>query len=155
MKVALSDIAKAVQKAKRVVIIGYPASGKTTLANMLKAHCQHRVFHSDGDYSYGPGMSDLALLEVEAEAGPVIFEGVLGYRLLRKCVTAEGCTWRPDLIIEVCCSEATRAHRYAIERPDKKYSSIAPFCKGLDSCLRAWNESFASKNVKRLIYNAD
>lgn len=149
------EISEAVKASQRVVVIGYPASGKTTLARQIKRFCEHRVFHADFEYQFGAGQSDAALAEVQAESRPLVFEGVLGYRLLRKCVTSEGCEWRPDLVIEVACSEKTRAERYAKERPEKKYASIGPFCKGLDACLSAWKESEESQKARHIVFFTD
>ena len=152
------DILAALKEAPRVVIIGYPASGKTTLANKLDAETiQHRISHTDDEYPSGDGSSETAYTELKFSDDLgwwVIVEGVLGYRILRKCVEHGG-TWLPDLIIEVKCSEETRAKRYNDERPKKDYRRVKSFCKGLDTVLKVWGDSEISKGVKHMVVETD
>lgn len=152
------DIATAVQSARRVVILGLPASGKTTLAMELGGMgLPHHVVHTDDEYPSDSGASDLLHTELsfaESIGWRVMVVGVLGYRLLRKCVEHGG-EWLPDLVIEVKCCEETRAARYAGERPTKDYRRIPSFCKGLETIYRAWAESQFSKNVRHMVYVTD
>lgn len=153
-----TDIVTAVSAASRVVIIGLPASGKTTLANRLaEAGMSHEVVHTDEEYPYAEGVSaqayDDLLLAADMDFD-VIVEGVLGYRILRKCAESGG-TWLPDLIIEVRCSEETRAARYAEERPGKQYRSVAAFCNGLSGYWKVWAESDYSENVRHMVFVTD
>lgn len=152
------DILAAVEAAPRVVIIGYPGSGKTTLAKRLDAETiRHRISHTDDEYPSGDGSSETAYTELKFSDDLgwwVIVEGVLGYRLLRKCVEHGG-EWLPDLIIEVKCSEETRAARYTEERPAKDYRRVKSFCKGLDTVLSVWQDSEMSKGVKHMVFNTD
>lgn len=153
-----ADIAAAVSAASRVVVIGLPASGKTTLANRLaETGMGHEVVHTDEEYPYAEGVSAQAYEDLLFAADmdcDVIVEGVLGYRVLRKCAENGG-TWLPDLIIEVRCSEETRAARYAEERPGKQYRSVAAFCKGLEVYWKTWAESEYSKNVRHMVFVTD
>jgi energy-coupling factor transporter ATP-binding protein EcfA2 len=155
---AFQDIAAAVQSAHRVVIIGLPASGKTTLAMELGGvGLPHRIVHTDDEYPSDSGASDLLHTELLFAASigwRVMIVGVLGYRLLRKCVENGG-EWLPDLVVEVKCGEETRAARYAGERPTKDYRRIASFCKGLETVNRVWKESEFSKNVRHMVYVTD
>lgn len=131
------------KSAKRIIIIGYPASGKTTLANWLSKQLGYAVIHMDEAYPQMAGVSEQAWADFQDFASndtPVIFEGVLGYRLLRKFVQLGGAL--PDLIVDVKCAEATRQARYERERPGKKYRLIAGFCKGLETQGKDW---FASE----------
>ncbi len=151
---AFQDIATAVQSARRVVIIGLPASGKTTLATELSHVSGHDIAHTDDEYPSGEGVSEQAYTDMKMAAMmqlDVIMEGVLGYRLLRKCVEHDG-EWLPDLVIEVQCSEEARQARYASERPTKDYRRIPAFCKGLHTIQKAWADSDLSKNVRHMVY---
>ena len=155
---SFQDISTAVQSARRVVIIGLPASGKTTLAMELDGmELPHHVIHTDEEYPSDSGASDLLhteLLFADSIGWNVMVVGVLGYRLLRKCVEHGG-EWLPDLVIEVRCSEGTRAARYAGERPTKDYRRIPSFCKGLETVNRVWVGSELSKNVRHMVYLTD
>jgi len=149
------DIAAAMRSARRVVVIGLPASGKTTLAMELGGMgLPHHVVHTDDEYPSDPGASDLLHTELvlaESIGWQVTVVGVLGYRLLRKCVEHDG-EWLPDLVIEVQCSEEVRAARYASERPTKDYRRIPAFCKGLHTVQKVWADSELSKNVRHMVY---
>lgn len=149
------DILAAVETSLRVVIIGYPAAGKTTLAKRLEAeNTGHEVFHTDDEYPSGDGSSESAYTELKLSDDLgwwTIVEGVLGYRILRKCVENGG-EWLPDLIIEVRCSEETREARYADERPTNDYRRVKSFCKGLDTVMKVWAESEISKGVKHMVF---
>lgn len=149
------DILVAVKSSPRVVIVGYPASGKTTLAKRLEAeNTGHEVIHTDDEYPSGDGSSETAytdLLVSDDLGWSTIVEGVLGYRLLRKCVEHGG-EWLPDLIIEVRCSEEARVARYREERPKKDYRRVKSFCKGLDTVMKVWAESEISKEVKHMVF---
>jgi len=152
------DILSAVEAVPLVVIIGYPASGKTTLAKRLEAeNTGHEVVHTDDEYPSGDGSSETAYTEMgfcKSIGLGVIVEGVLGYRLLRKCVEHGG-EWLPDLIIEVKCGEETRAKRYREERPKKDYRRVKSFCKGLDTVMKVWAEPEISKGVKHMVFETD
>lgn len=148
----------AIQSSQKVLVVGYPAAGKTTLANALTALCPtHTVIHSDENYAFDNGASEIALLDLVLMSGEgkgFIFEGVLASRVLRKCAEFQG-EWLPDLIVEVKCSAAEIARRYALERPDKKAKSIPPFCKALDTIMLAWKESEFSKSVPVVVVETD
>ena len=154
----LHTIHAAIAKSKAVLIIGLPASGKTLLANELQAKVPGHVFiGTDTEFPFIAGTSENVfneMLDYQCLKIPVVMEGVLCYRLLRKCVENSG-AWLPDLIIEVKCSEETRAQRYAIERPEKKYKSVLPFCKGLNGYLEVWNNSQFSKQIPHMVYVTD
>ena len=152
------DILSAVAASRRVVIIGLPAAGKTTLATELEfSGVINQIIHTDDEYPSDSGASGLLyteLLSAQSIDWRVIVVGVLGYRLLRKCVEHEG-EWLPDLIVEVKCSEETRAARYAIERPGKDYRRISAFCKGLETVLKVWQDSELSRGIRHMVYVTD
>ncbi len=156
---AYQDILSAVAASRRVVIIGLPAAGKTTLAIDLEhSGVRHNIIHTDDEYQSDSGASELLHTDLifSKRLGwqRVMVVGVLGYRLLRKCVEHGG-EWMPDLVIEVRCSEETRAARYAAERPGKDYRRIPAFCKGLETVLKVWQDSEFSKGVKHMVYFTD
>ena len=154
----LHKIHAAIKKSKSVLIIGLPASGKTLLAKELQEIGTGHVFiGTDTEFPFSAGTSENVfneMLDYEMQKIPVVMEGVLCYRLLRKCVENSG-AWLPDLIIEVKCSEETRAQRYAIERPEKKYKSVLSFCKTQNGYLETWNNSQFSKQIPHVVYVTD
>lgn len=92
----ISELIKEVEKADRVVIIGAPASGKTTLSRTLEQYWP--VIHTDDYISMGYENSLYELLKDLDHLSGWIVEGVLGYRLLRKL---RQIGQDVDLIIEV------------------------------------------------------
>lgn len=121
-------------RGKNIVIIGSPATGKTTLARLIADNIgmyeQWKIIHTD-DFMQPTRKDDykLALYDMISELQtihvPVIVEGVQGYRLLRKGVEGhDGWHFYPDVVIELTASEEQIKRVYEKERMfDKRRSS--------------------------------
>ena len=136
--------------AKKIVIIGLPASGKTWLANKLASKLSLPVYHSDDYLKHGFEDSMYIMQQDIAKNNPKahIVEGIAAYRLLRKA--AQGVfDYNPDLIIMVNRAEDVRRSIYENER-NKPFRSIAGMQKTLDKIL---NEYLAIRKVKVPIIN--
>jgi len=121
--------------AKKIVIIGLPASGKTWLANKLSSLLNLPVYHADDYLHHGFENSMYAMHEDMEKNNPEthIVEGIAAYRLLRKA--AQGVlNYNPDLIIMVNRAEDVRRAVYENERK-KEFRSIAGIQKTLDKIL--------------------
>lgn len=115
-------------KGKKVLIIGFPASGKTTLSELLKLKSEeHEVMHSDDYMKFGFVESLYELMkDLEKTEKPTIVEGVIGYRLLRKGVELD--SYYPDIVIELNVNEETIKRRY-LERDPQKIKGALSMCK--------------------------
>lgn len=113
-----------------VVIIGPPASGKTYLSKLLaKDNPGHELVHTDNYIRYGYEESLYQLLNhIKQTARPLIIEGILGYRLLRKGVELN--CYYPEMVIELEISEALMLHTYRKERgASKNISAVRAMVK--------------------------
>lgn len=123
-------------KKGNVVIIGYAATGKTTLADSLKF--KGKLYHTDDYLKHGSVESLYVLMEdIGKDTSELkVIEGILGYRLLRKGLQSKGFkigNFEADLII-IC--QSPKATRYArvLER-SKDFQGILNQDK---SCDRIW-----------------
>lgn len=113
-------------KNKNVLIIGPPASGKTTLANELhKQNIHHQLIHSDDFMWAGYKDALYVMMEIISSNHFSIIEGVQGYRLLRKGVELN--TYRPNLVIELQVTKERQAAVYTNERDPKKLKYLQSF----------------------------
>jgi dephospho-CoA kinase len=100
---------------KVVVIIGLPASGKTSVALQLHEDVlhEHTLYQTDDYIDFGYEQSLYAMLkEMEYDKNPrKIVEGVQGFRFLRK--NAETQAYKVDAVVIVDCKPEERAKRYA------------------------------------------
>lgn len=131
---------------KNVLIIGWPASGKTYLANLLwKDNPDHQCFHTDDYMHHGYKESLYVLLkDLKRCKKPTIVEGVQGYRLLRKGVELD--CYYPDIVIELEITERRMYQTYAEQRPLKDASYLKGFNAAHQKIL---NDYFKMKNKKK------
>ena len=96
----------------RILIIGHPASGKTTLCKAIaKVDPSKRpVWHTDDFMAHGWEGSLYALIATADLSSPYIIEGVQGYRLLRKMCELD--LDLPDVIVICKASDAATKKRY-------------------------------------------
>lgn len=100
---------------KVVVVIGLPASGKTTIALQLHEDVLsgHSLYQTDDYIDFGYEQSLYAMLkEMEYDKNPLkLVEGVQGFRFLRKNVETQ--MYKVDAVVIVDCKPKERARRYA------------------------------------------
>lgn len=130
-------------KNKNVLIIGPPASGKTTLAKKL-ATPDHLLIHTDDYMGLGYYDAMYSILDdiIESEK-PTIVEGVQGYRLLRKGV--EKNTYYPDIVIELKISDEKMEEIYRLERDPKKIRYLSSFNKMHEKILTDYQNMYNPK----------
>ncbi len=134
LKITMKEISEINFPQKNILIIGHPASGKTSLALLLKQE-NHTVFHSDDYQKHGFKESLYELMkDLERTEGGVIVEGILGYRLLRKGL--ETGKYFPDVVIEIVVDAQTIEERYRKERDPSKLKGVFSLCKSCEKVLR-------------------
>lgn len=109
-------------KDKDIVIIGWPTSGKTYLTDFLSTKTDHLIIHTDDYYErIGDFKKELYVLldDLKAIDRPVIVEGILGYRLLRKGVELN--CFHPEIVIEIEHTYEAMQKIYITERKPKNY----------------------------------
>lgn len=122
---------------KDVVIIGPPASGKTYLSELLaKDNPGHELIHTDDYIKYGYEEALYQLLnDIKQIDRPLIIEGILGYRLLRKGVQLD--CFNPEMVIELEISEALMLQTYQRQRgADKDITAVKAMVKANETVLR-------------------
>lgn len=125
----------------KILIIGYPNSGKTTLFETLSKIDENpmRFYLKTDDYKNLNYREQLyVIMEELVGHEDWIIEGVQGYRLLRKYVQLEKAELKPDQII-ICESES--------RTPDSKHDRM---CKGLDKIWEDYND--LEKNLPNITY---
>jgi len=125
---------------KTIVVCGYTKTGKITIAKKLAEQLNRMLFISD-DYSfekYGDKTLEIFMSNVlpyHQKGIPIIVEGVLCFRLLRKGIQ-EDCFY-PDLILKTDCNEETIKYFYKKDGEESKISRALSFNKGLN---KIWND---------------
>jgi len=142
---------------KNVFILGFPASGKSFLANELYHNSgrTHQLVRTDDFLGYGYEQSLYELIEFldGASGSGIIVEGVGVYRLLRKVDELNLTHLKPDVIIECSMPEGRRDELYRRERPDKDLKAVKRFNLGLQSVYNGWAQSNPEKASEVLIFN--
>ena len=111
---------------KNVLIIGCPASGKTFVAKELAITSCQDIIHTD-DYSKHGYQDALykVMDSIKVAEDPIIVEGILGYRLLRKGVELD--CYYPDVVIELLVTTQRMLKTYAKERGGKDATRLKGF----------------------------
>jgi dephospho-CoA kinase len=108
------EVKNLLRESNIIVIIGFPATGKTTLATMLQDEVlpDHSLISSDDYIDLGYKQSLYGMLrDIERDTNPKkIIEGVQCYRLLRKA--AQTGVIKIDTVITVHCDDEERLNRY-------------------------------------------
>lgn len=140
-----SELIKEIEKSNRVVIIGAPASGKTTLAKMLEQH--FLVIHTDDYIGLGYDKALYSLMEdLDYWNDEWIIEGVLGYRLLRKLRQIDQDV---DLIIECERSLADIEEVYQRER-NADFNRVKGMIKANDTVYQEYKRLGGSARVIKI-----
>jgi len=93
---------KIVAESSRIVIIGYPNSGKSLLASEMEASgffAAHTIYRTDEFKHLSYRRQLIRMLEVLWPLEKWIVEGIQGYRLLRKIEEMDLREIRPNLIL--------------------------------------------------------
>lgn len=94
------SVLKEIEKYNKIVVIGYPKSGKTITSNKISKMLNYEVIHTD-DYIniYSWADQPIELIKIIKEKEKYIIEGVQGYRVLR--TGAKLNIYQPDLVINI------------------------------------------------------
>lgn len=127
-------------KGKNLIIVcGYTKTGKYTIAKKLSTELNRILLVSDNYQIYGADKSLYILMDDLLryyKAGiPIIVEGILAFRLLRKSIQLNNFT--PDLILKTECDDDTIKYFYNKDGEGDKIVSALGFNKGLN---KIWNE---------------
>ena len=93
----------------KILIIGLPQAGKTTLFEKFREHTYGKIFLlQTDDFKEEPWIQQLtSIMDKLRDQKKWLVEGVQGYRLLRKYIQKQDYKLKPDLIIIVFSSEET------------------------------------------------
>lgn len=137
---------------ENVLIIGCPASGKSTIAKMIsERHPDSQYIQTDDYMQHGYEQSLYVLIDdlkrgyVSQEAavrmnGPHIIEGILGYRLLRKGVEQD--FYYPDVVIELLITDERMEQTYNEQRDPEKLKGARSQTKACATILGKYKEMF-------------
>lgn len=112
---------------KSILIIGAPASGKSTFARQLKVlNQEHVILHTDDYIKYGFEQAvDVILEDIKRTNAPTIVEGMNGYRLLRRgYITGK---YKPNLVVELLVTSEVQQKIYDTERDPYRYPHMKKF----------------------------
>ena len=137
---ATPELVEYVGSKPTVVILGYTKTGKYPIAKKLAEELNRPLFVSD-DYGYqdstDKGLYRFmdAIMPLYNEETPMIIEGVLCFRLLRKGLQLQN--FFADLIIKTKCSDDTISYFYKKDGEENKIDRAISFNKGLNTI---WEE---------------
>lgn len=130
---SLSEILSLDILGKNIMIIGFPATGKTWLSDKISKHT-HKLIHTDifKSFGYEEGMYYALKAALSSEKNTIV-EGIFGYRMLRK--GAQMKTYFPDIVIEMKISNSKMVKTYLKERDEKKIKHLRQFNDNLNKVL--------------------
>jgi len=144
----MEKILNSIPKKGNVVIIGYPATGKTFLLDTIITACRVRAstYHTDDYIKHGFVEALYVLMEeIAKDKTPLkIIEGVLGYRLIRKGIELH--TFHADLVIVCEASVPTRTARIVLR--GKLVQATLSMDKGLE---KVWEDCKAMGSVGKVV----
>jgi adenylate kinase family enzyme len=125
---------------KTIIILGYTKTGKVTIAKKLAQKLNYPLFESDYYINIEDRKQSLYnliddILPYYQSNQPLIIEGILGFRLLRKGLQLNN--FSPDLIIKTKCNDETIKHFYRVDNEESKINRALSFNKGLN---KIWDE---------------
>jgi len=137
-----------------IVVCGYTKTGKVTIARKLAMELNRDILISDNYQIFGNEDSLYRFMEDAVgyykNNTPVIIEGILCFRLLRKGLQLN--TFAPDVIIKTNCNEDTIKYFYNKEGEGSKINRALSFNKGLDKIWGDYLLLLKSTNMKKPDY---
>ena len=124
-----------------IVVCGYTKTGKITIAKKLASTLNRHILISDDYTSNGKDKVEALytfmddILYYYNKNIPIIVEGILCFRLLRKSTQLNN--FYPDLIIKTKCNDDTIKYFYKKDGELSKIHRALSFNKGLNTI---WNE---------------
>jgi hypothetical protein len=125
---------------KTITVLGYTKTGKITIAKKLSQELNYPLFISDHYININNReqlLYDMMnhIIPYYNSNQPLIIEGILGFRLLRKGLQLNN--FHTDLIIKTKCNDETIKHFYRMDGEESKINRALSFNKGLN---KIWNE---------------
>lgn len=129
-------------KGKNIVVIGWPTSGKTFFTNFLASSAiEHVIIHTDDYYDRIKDFKQelyVLLDDLKKIDHPVIVEGILGYRLLRKGV--EWNCFYPHIVVEFTTTLEEMEKIYLRERKPHNYPKAKGLARACEYVLQDYKE---------------
>lgn len=135
-----------------IFITGYTKSGKVTIARELSKQLENRTLLISDSYIENYGHEEALnflerdLNEYHYSSEPIIIEGILTFRLLRRM--ARNGYYLPDMVIKTECNEQTITHFYKLEEPYKNLNSVFGFNAGLNKIFQETLNIIKQQNKK-------
>ncbi len=136
---------------KTIVIVGFPKTGKSTISKKLNDSLgRHIIASDDFGLQHFEDFKKSCLTAYNKQI-PIIIEGVMGFRLLRRGL--EENNFYPDLLIKTNSNNETIIHLYNKFGEGDKIPRVLSFNKGLNTM---WDEYRAvlrnNPSLKRPVY---